>query len=119
VLTNRQVVMADKQCGCAAVAYWLRDLDLTDLWQAFARQLLVNFVESLTILTDNFVNRHATTHGGERSRRCNAESYGCVYGCRLVQGHQDRQKVNTAVREMKVHRVAQSVWMHFFRLSDR
>jgi hypothetical protein len=48
-------------CVCAidgtgeAIAYWLRDLELADYIQAFAKQLMVNFVESLTILTDHQV----------------------------------------------------------------
>ena len=75
-----------------AIAFWLRDLELSNYTQTFAKvlqgitvgslsdvqNLMVNFIESLTILTDHTINRLVPT---------------------VIP---DRNKLKTAVREMKV-----------------
>ena len=39
------------------MAYWLRDLELERYSLVFAKNLLVNFIEALTILTDSQISR--------------------------------------------------------------
>ncbi len=60
-----------------AMTFWLRDLEMANYYQVFAKSLMVNFIESLTILTDHTIHR-------------------------LVHNNNDRTKMKTAVREMRV-----------------
>jgi len=62
-----------------AVLYWLRDLEMEEYIQKFAKHLMVNFIESLTILTDQQIHR-------------------------LVDNTTYRSKMKTAVREMREFR---------------
>ena len=58
------------------MAYWLRDLELERYSLIFAKNLLVDFVESLTILTDAHISR-------------------------LIEWDDDKEKMKRAVHDMK------------------
>lgn len=58
------------------MAYWLRDLELERYSLSFAKNLLVNFIEALTILTDTQITR-------------------------LIDWEDDREKMKSAVHDMK------------------
>eukprot|EP01102_Stenamoeba_stenopodia_P017908 TRINITY_DN6498_c0_g1_i1.p1 TRINITY_DN6498_c0_g1~~TRINITY_DN6498_c0_g1_i1.p1 ORF type:complete len:207 (-),score=38.00 TRINITY_DN6498_c0_g1_i1:52-672(-) len=59
-----------------AMACWLRDLEMERYTQMFAKNLLVNFIEGLTILTDHTI-------------------------ARLIDSAEDREKMRRAVHDMK------------------
>lgn len=59
-----------------AMAYWLRDLELDEYALVFSKNLMVDFIESLTILNDHTINR-------------------------LIDCNAAREKMKIAVREMK------------------
>ncbi|KAL6074318.1 SAM domain (Sterile alpha motif) domain containing protein [Balamuthia mandrillaris] len=69
--------LRDSPCySVKAMAFWLRDLELEHYSLVFARNLMVDFIESLTILNDHYINH-------------------------LIPSPPDREKIKAAVQEMK------------------